>query len=676
MTPIRKWFLFALLLWLTTAAAATGDETAAKTLTVEMVADLKSVRSVAVDPAGERVAYVLEVPRAADDPVGGSYRELWVASLGKGKSSRYTAGKERVGAPTWSADGKRIFFLTERKDVEEHVQVFSLRARGGEARPVTRHESSILAYRLSPDGSAIAFTARDPKSKTRKKAEKAGGDEHVHDDPARPRHRRLWLFDTKKKESRRLLADDAADVAAFEWTPHGEALVVQLTPSARIDDDYMNRQLSTVEVTTGEVTRLVETPGKLGTMAVSPGGGHLAFLGATSRNDPVAQSLFVVPLEGGEARNLTAGHEGSAADLAFFDDGKLLLLVVEGEHQAFYRVDPASGEREELLRPSFLAADLDLAGGRLALAANAPGHPGELYVGALGDGKPERFRDHNPELRDVELARQEVVEWTAADAWPIRGVLTYPLGYEPGERYPLILQVHGGPEGVSLDGWRTSAGYPVQLLARDGFLVLEPNYRGSSGRGVAFSKADHDDLGGREYDDVLAGVDALVERGLADPEKVGTGGWSYGGYLSAWGATRWSERFRAAVMAAGISNWISFTGTTDIPNEMSIVHWNSWWHAETDLHWERSPLAHLDKARTPTLILHGERDERVHVEQGLELYTGLRLKGVPARFVTYPREGHGVSERAHRIDAMNRMLKWFGEHLGTLEVEGVARPDM
>ncbi len=224
--------------------------------------------------------------------------------------------------------------------------------------------------------------------------------------------------------------------------------------------------------------------------------------------------------------------------------------------------------------------------------------------------------------------------------------------------------MHGGPEGVSLDGWRTRAGYPVQLLAKAGYMVLEPNYRGSMGRGVAFSKADHDDLGGKEYEDVLKGIDTLIERGLVDGDRVGTGGWSYGGYFSAWAATRHSARFKASMVGAGLTNWIAFAGTTDIPHEMSLVHWNSYWFDEPELHWERSPLAHLDNAKTPTLIVHGERDVRVHPEQGMELYTALRLKGIPTSLVLYPREPHGLNERAHQIDFIERSIAWFEKYLG------------
>jgi dipeptidyl aminopeptidase/acylaminoacyl peptidase len=655
----------------------TAVELTAEELTAVMVADLRSVTSVALDPAGEQAAYVLAVPGPTDDGPGGSSRELWVTDLETRKNRRLTNGSVggSLAAPAWTHDGKRLTFLMQRSDLHSAVQIYSVRRRGGEPRLLTRHPDSVLAYRLSGDGQKIAFTARDPLSDARVRARKAGHDQHVYNES--PRYRRLYLFDLKSKKSYPLTASDEVDVLSFEWATDGTFLVVQATSSPSADDDYMRRQLYTIEARAhdapaGKLRPLTTTPGKLGAMAVSPDGRHLAYLGATSRDDPAAQSLFVVAFSNAAAadqnltaRNLTPAYEGSVVHVAFLDATTLWIVAVEKEHHVLSRIDLRDGHREVLAKPPLVLTHFDLQPSHdlLAMVAHSASHPRELYIARADGNDARRFGDHNEALAGIELGRQEVIEWTGAEDWTIQGVLTYPTTYEKGKRYPLVLQLHGGPEGVSLNGWTTTATYPVQLLAQNGFLVLQPNYRGSLGRGVLFSKADQGDLGGKEMEDILRGIDTLVDRGLADPRRVGTGGWSYGGYLSAWAATRWSERFGAAVVGAGISNWIAFSGTTDIPSEMASVHWLSWWHDEMDLHLSRSPLAHLHKAATPTLILHGERDRRVHPEQGLELYTALRFQDVPVRFVTYPREGHGLAERAHKIDAIERVLAWFGKHL-------------
>ena len=672
----HRWLAVAALLL---PAALAGDD---GVLTPEMVVDLASVSEVAVAPGAVAVAYTLEVPREANDEPGRSYKQLWLA-LGDGEPRQFTAGKERVGAPAFSPDGKLVTFLVERKDVEEGTQIWAIPRDGGEARLLSRHKGDITSYTWSPDGRQIAFAAKDAESKKAKRDKKKGRDWVVESaDPTGSQEqtdvefRHLHVLEIGSGESRRLIRGDL-DAFEIHWAPDGQTLIFQATTTARVDDEYMNTTIYTLAAGGGTPRVVTPTDGKLADMAISPDGAHLAWLGAVSRNDPLAQSLFIVPLAGGEARAVFPGrasgaptevYEGSAARLLWRDDGSLLLLAVEGERHALYRVDAASGERTALPLPHLIVSDLDDAGGRLALAAHSPAHPAELFVAADG-AEPARRSHHNPELEAVRLARQEVFEWTGPDDWTIRGVLTYPRDYTEGERYPLVLQVHGGPEGVSLDGWTTRPGYPVQLLAAAGYMVLEPNYRGSQGRGVAFSKADHDDLGGKEFDDILAGVDALIERGMVDPDRVGTGGWSYGGYMSAWAATRWTERFAASVVAAGLTNWLSFAGTTDIPYEMSLVHWDSWWFDVPELHWQRSPMAHLNQARTPTLVVTGAEDERVHPEQARQLYTGLRIKGVPTELVFYPREPHGLRERAHQLDFIERTLGWFDRHMDVPSVE-------
>jgi dipeptidyl aminopeptidase/acylaminoacyl peptidase len=216
---------------------------------------------------------------------------------------------------------------------------------------------------------------------------------------------------------------------------------------------------------------------------------------------------------------------------------------------------------------------------------------------------------------------------------------------------------------VSLDGWQTRPTYPAQLFATRGYAVFMPNYRGSAGRGTAFATADHKDLGGKEFEDVLAGIDKLVADGLVDPDRVGMGGWSYGGYFSGLAATTYTSRFRAAMVAAAITNWISFSGTTEIEHENSLVHWNLWPWDNMQLAWERSPMAHVEGSKTATLIVHGAADTRVPTGQARELYRALRHLGTPTQLVMYPREGHGLAENVHSLDFMTRFVEWFDTHV-------------
>ena len=286
-----------------------------------------------------------------------------------------------------------------------------------------------------------------------------------------------------------------------------------------------------------------------------------------------------------------------------------------------------------------------------------------MFAGDLSSTAPARLTITNPWLADVDLGRQETVRYAARDGLALEGLLIRPTG-DAKPPFPLIVVVHGGPEAHYADGWLTSYGSPGQVLAARGFAVFYPNYRGSTGRGVAFSMASFDDPAGKEFDDIVDGVDHLIKAGLADAKRVGVTGGSYGGYATAWMATRYSDRFAAGVMFVGITNLISKAGGCDIPQEDYLVHIPRRAWEEHAFLWERSPLAHAAKGRTPLLILHGKDDPRVPVGQSMELYRALKTIGkAPVRLVLYPGEGHGNRKAAARYDASLRIVQWFEHYL-------------
>ena len=289
--------------------------------------------------------------------------------------------------------------------------------------------------------------------------------------------------------------------------------------------------------------------------------------------------------------------------------------------------------------------------------------PNELYT-LTENVSATRRTTSNEWLAALRFATQEVIRFEARDGLELEGILIYPLDYQQGQRYPLVLVVHGGPEAHDHNGWLTSYSAPGQVAAARGFAVFYPNYRGSTGRGVEFSKTSQAAAAGPEFDDLVDGVDHLIEMGLVDREKVGITGGSYGGYASAWGTTYYSDRFAAAIPFVGISDAISKMGTTDIPYEMYDVHHRKWLWEDWDYFAKASPIYYVTRNRTPTLILHGKEDPRVHPSQSLELYRQLKLVGqAPVRLVFYPGEGHGNARSAARLDYALRTLRWMEHYL-------------
>jgi dipeptidyl aminopeptidase/acylaminoacyl peptidase len=344
-----------------------------------------------------------------------------------------------------------------------------------------------------------------------------------------------------------------------------------------------------------------------------------------------------------------------------------LFLADRGVTSSLGSVDPAGKQQHTIIpfgEDAFMAMSVADDGNRGALLCHSPEHSLEVFVLSQGDSAPRRLTDSNPWMKDVKLAPQEIVAYKARDGQELEGLLIRPLNEEKGKRYPLVLVVHGGPEAHFQNGWITRYSEPGQMLAANGFAVFYPNYRGSTGRGVEFSMKGQSDYGGKEFDDLIDAVDHLVEMGLVDKDKVGVTGGSYGGFASAWCATKHTDRFAASVMFVGISDMVSKFGTTDIPNEMYLVHarkmpWDDW-----EFFRQRSPITYAEQARTPILIMHGKDDPRVHPSQSMELYRYLKTLGkVPVRLVFYQGEGHGNRKAAAREDYSMRLVQWMKHYL-------------
>lgn len=634
----------------------------AQGISIEQVVDLQAVTAAELSPDGRQVAFTVTRMRGAEDAPGGAYTELWVVPAAGGTPRAIVSAPRTASLPKWSPDGQWLAFVA-RLDADPQTQVYAVPAAGGDPRPLTRSPTGVTSFAFSPSGDRLAYTALEPEAPELAQRRQRGFDMTVWGEF--PRHMRLWM-QPATGGTPTAVTPASITVRSYIWTPDGQRLTLQVTDGTGADDDEMNRRLVIVPATGGTPALLVATPGKLGSMAWSPDGSRLAFLSATARNDPIAQSIYVVNRGGSGLALLTPGLEAQVDQVGWMDGRTLWFTAVHSTKTRLNRMSAAGGAIERIAGGGaeiFRAVSFDQRLQTFAIAANTAQHPAEVYRGEVRGGGLTRLTRHNTWLDNVQLGRQETIEWRGLDSLRLEGVLVYPVGYREGNRYPLAILPHGGPEGVDLDGWTTRSLYPAQLLAGMGYVVLLPNYRASGGRGVEFSKADHRDLGGREFDDVIAGIDHLASRGIVDANRVGISGTSYGGYFAGWAATRHTDRFKAAAFFAGISNWTSFTGTTDIPHEMSLVHWDLYWWDNPGQYWDRSPLAFINQANTPTLVATGMADERVHPAQALEFHQALRLKGVPTELVLYPRQPHGLRDRAHQVDFMERLGRWFDTYL-------------
>ncbi len=661
---IRMRFVWILGLALLAPLAASAQDT----FTPHHVAKLRAVVEAAVSPDGTQVAYVLAVPRnIPKEKDGGSWTELHVVDM-KGTSTPFITGQVNVAAISWTVDGKSIAYLTKRES-DTTRSLYAIPTRGGESRKLASHSTDIQSYSFCGDGKQVAFLATEPAPKSVKAQQDQGFSQEIYeeDQPLT----RVWIatFDDGKPARMLKLEGSASEL---QWNPTQDKLAVALATNPLIDEHIMFRKVHVVDVRTGAAMNL-NNPGKMGQLAWSPNGEILALITGADKHDPKEGRIWATTEDSKGWLDLLPDFKGHVESIAWAKNNELIAQVSEGVTTAPLVISVSlsskvkSPSRELALNNAPIISGPSISkNGIIALLGNTAKHPSEVFViqDIETNGTPRRLTDSNPWLRTMQFAKQEVVKHKAKDGLELEGILIRPLGEKKGDRYPLVVTVHGGPESHVANGWLTSYANLGQVGAARGMAVFYPNYRGSTGRGVEFSMKGQAAAAGKEFDDLVDGVDHLIKLGLVDDKKVGITGGSYGGYATAWGSTYYSHRFAAGVMFVGLSNLVSCAGTTDIPQEMTLVHHRKWLWEDWDYFLKSSPVYHVEKSKTPLLILHGKADPRVHPAQSQELYRHLKVRGkAPVRLVLYPGEGHGNRRAASRLDYNLRMLQWMEHYL-------------
>ena len=641
--------------FVTGAAAGSAQETPAVVEAFRAQISLHSASGPRISPDGTTIAYSVTTTDWENNRFD---REIWLApDDGAPFRLTHTEGGNS-SAPQWTPDGSRLGFLADRGD---EAQVFLIPPRGGEAVHLTSHEGGIRSFRFSPDGARIAFTATDPASEDFDAREDAYGDYAVEDTDFRMSH--LWVAETRSGAQPRRLTEGGFHVGTFAWSPDGRQIAFDHTPTPQVDS-FRAADISVVEAATGTVRALVAGPGRQRGPLWSPDGGRILFTTSAEASPYYGNSeLAVIPAAGGEARILTAGFDENPSPVAWNDEGVFFVASQRTARQLFL-LDPESREVALALDTPEMIATVDVSNDGSALAIQGEGRStvAEIFHWAPGAGPPVRVTDMTAQLTDWgDLGSREVVTWNSEDGAEIEGVLMKPPGYDPNRAYPLMVVIHGGPTGTSRPQLVGGYVYPVLEWLKQGAVVMMPNYRGSAGYGAEFRALNVRNLGVGDAWDVLSGVDALVERGVADPDRVAAMGWSQGGYISAFLTTN-SDRFRAISVGAGISNWMTYYVNTDIHGftreYLKATPWD-----DPEIYARTSPMTNIRQAQTPTLIQHGEFDARVPTPNAYELYQGLQDVGAETRLIIYKGFGHGITKPRERLAAMLHNWEWFARHL-------------
>jgi dipeptidyl aminopeptidase/acylaminoacyl peptidase len=673
------------------------------TPTLDEMLSLKIISSPKISPDGHFVAYQMRETNWKDNAY---VSQLWLMNVATGASFQMTRGKKSAGQQEWSPDGHWLAFVTEReasaiephaaekkeekkkeegKDAEHNGkpadrQIWMISPEGGEAWQLTKGETDVDGFHWSRDGKSIAFTANPPEGKAGKDRKEKYSDYEVFEKDYK--QRQLWLVDVATAmqsylpaTAKQLTSDASLDISSFAWSPDSTKIAFSASSNPLLafsgEQDIYLLDLAQ----NNAVKKIVALPGPDTSPTFSPDGKQLAFTTALAQQYYYYTNRHIAVVDLATVASKPATTPADVTDLTgSFDENPNLedwgpdgVYFAAGQKTSFhlFRVNPASRDIQRLTSPDTLV----LRGGSLTgdfktIAFIAPDatHMEELYVSRVSPFAPRKLTDTTAQVKNWKLGTVEVISWKSQDGTTIEGILHKPAGYDATKKYPLLVEIHGGPTGTSFPTLSPlEYAYPVQIFLSKGALVLEPNYRGSAGYGAAFRALNVRNLGVGDMWDVMSGVDSLIAKGMVDSTRMASMGWSQGGYISAFLTTH-TDRFKAISVGAGISDWVTYYVNTDItPFTRQYLHGTPW--DDPEVYAKTSPITTIKQAKTPTLIQQGSNDKRVPVPDSFELYRGLQDQGVPARLILYQGFGHGVNKPKSQQALLEANRDWFSFYI-------------
>lgn len=675
------------------AATDTEDLAVPRPMTADDGLDMVRLENALMSPDGSWVLY--EETTLDWDKNKRKTKHFMVSAEG-GDRWQYLS-EEGGSAFQFSPDGKYLTFLRQTEDKkgggkggkagnENRTQIFWMRTAGGEAIALTEHDTSVRAYKWSADSKTLFFSALDKRPKDEDKRLKAGADVVFVNEGANGQNAsywsNLWSFDIATQESAQL-TEEKFVLADFDPSPDGQRVALTARYRNR-RNDADRTEVFVLDIETRKKTRLTENEAPERQVQWAPDSRSFAYLAADgeswlNRNE----KIWIMDVDRGKARQLSGKFEGSISNLAWTPEGRAILFNgQQGTRSNLFRMDVSSGDFESLtdvdgwLRVSSFSKDRsrfaysysdletpdDFYAGHLAEISTAPKTPSNPTHTPGSKVTTARLTDANPAIKDLQLAKTKLIRWKSHDGLEIEGLLHLPVGYEKGKSYPLLLNIHGGPAGYFSNSWSSR----YHMYAGLGYVSLSPNVRGSSGYTDALREgntvARGDGIGLGDFQDLMTGVDALIEQGIVDPDRMGLRGWSYGGILGGWTITQ-TDRFKAASIGAGVYDWTSEYGP-GFNNDVRLWHIGGTPWDNPEGYRQQSALSHVENVKTATILFHGAADPVDTEQQSMMMFTALQDIGqAPVRYLKFPRQPHGIREPRHSRVHEIEEVRWMQQHI-------------